>query len=325
MYIKASKKYRQSPDHPGERVQYDYYRLVKSYRSPGNKGPVKENVLNLGELPGEYQSKEMLKELGELLTMLIENDGCMERRSMYPELEKLAFCCYDERRVQHGLEELMLGEDDPRKREQMIRENEALGDKGHRPISEVMAEAFAEKKAKEDAAVAVKLGTLKFERARSFGAENICKTVVKELKLEEFLGSLPGWDIKSVRLALVQVIARAVHPASELGTAKWLLENSSLLEMFHLEAGDLTKDKLYDSALRLEEVRDGLDSHLTEISRNIFEEDQRERIYILDCTNIHFEGRYRKSKKLKHGRNKQKRNDCKQICICLVVNHHGMI
>ena len=37
-----------------------------------------------------------------------------------------------------------------------------------------------------------------------------------------------GFDDESMRLAITQIISRAVYPASELGTTRWIQENSSV-------------------------------------------------------------------------------------------------
>jgi hypothetical protein len=48
-------------------------------------------------------------------------------------------------------------------------------------------------------------------------------------------------------------------------------------------------------------------------------------ILIYDLTNTHFEGQKNDSKKAKFGRNKQKRNDCKQVVLGAVINKSGFL
>jgi hypothetical protein len=48
-------------------------------------------------------------------------------------------------------------------------------------------------------------------------------------------------------------------------------------------------------------------------------------ILIYDLTNTHFEGRKLHSKIAKFGRNKQKRNDCKQVVLAAVINKSGFL
>jgi len=63
------------------------------------------------------------------------------------------------------------------------------------------------------------------------------------LKVRELLNSR-GWSGEQVDLALMQIIARAIYPCSELKTDRYLEDNSALVEMFKLERRKVTKDTL---------------------------------------------------------------------------------
>jgi hypothetical protein len=57
-----------------------------------------------------------------------------------------------------------------------------------------------------------------------------------------------GWTEEQVQLAATQVISRAVYPASELKTARWIKENSAVCELTGYDIEKITKDRLYQSA-----------------------------------------------------------------------------
>ena len=56
---------------------------------------------------------------------------------------------------------------------------------------------------------------------------------------------------EETRLAITQIIARAIYPASELETARWIRENSALCSVTGYPIEKITKDKLYKSALKV--------------------------------------------------------------------------
>ena len=146
------------------------------------------------------------------------------------------------------------------------------------------------------------------KQARTIGPEAVCRSTLSMLKVREFLNSR-GWSREQVDLALMQIIARAIYPYSELKTVRCLQGNSALLEMFKLERRKVTKDALYQSAERLWEVHREMEDFLHERVTNIFH--LEEKILLLDITNTYFEGRMEDSKICFHGRSKEKRDDCK--------------
>jgi hypothetical protein len=78
---------------------------------------------------------------------------------------------------------------------------------------------------------------------------------IKQLRLPDFLLSL-GWSHERVQLTLTQIISRAVYPASELQTSRWIRENSAVCEISGYPVEKITKDVLYTNALSLYEIKD---------------------------------------------------------------------
>jgi len=96
--------------------------------------------------------------------------------------------------------------------------------------------------------------TIKNKDVRELGSEWLCLQTLKRLKVDSFLES-KGWTELQVNLALTQIISRAVYPASEFKTAKWIKENSAVCEVTNYPAQIITKDKLYTSALKLHSIK----------------------------------------------------------------------
>lgn len=164
--------------------------------------------------------------------------------------------------------------------------------------------------------------TLQHSNVREIGAEWICHTTWDKLQLSQLLLS-KGFSEEEVKLAATQVISRAVYPASELKTARWIKENSAVCELTGYEPEKITKDKLYQSALHLYEVKDALEKHLSNRTNNLF--DLEDKIILYDLTNTYFEGEKRNSQLAKFGRSKEKRSDAKLVVLALVVNIEGFI
>lgn len=164
--------------------------------------------------------------------------------------------------------------------------------------------------------------TMRHNEAREIGAEWIAKHAWDQLNFSTFLESL-GWDKQVIQLTATQIISRAVYPASEFKTNRWIKDNSAVCELtgYNLEA--INKDKLYRNALKLYGVKDKLEAHLSKRTNELFDLDDK--IILFDLTNTYFEGRKEKSKIAAFGRSKEKRKDAKLVVLAMVINLEGFI
>jgi transposase len=164
--------------------------------------------------------------------------------------------------------------------------------------------------------------TIRHSNVREIGSEWICHQTLEELGISKVLAA-SGFTEAQIQLALTQIVSRAVYPASELKTASWISENSAIGELTGYDCQKITKDKLYESALRLYGVKDRLERHLSHTTNELF--DISDKIVLYDLTNTYFEGQYSHSGLAKYGRSKEKRNDAKLVVLALVVNVYGFI
>ncbi len=288
MYISKAKKYKQLED--GSIVAYDYYRLTKKYRD-GKGNPRSRSVLCLGTLEGFTKAER--NELADMLTVMIEQGQSV--MSFNPALYEKAMELYVKYR-----ESKWALENDPVLREEAARkERERMKDM-----------------------VTIRLDSLTQRRARTIGPEAICRSTACVLGIREFLNS-KGWFREDVDLALMQIIARAIYPFSELKTVRCLQGNSALLEMFKMDRARVTKDALYESARRLWEVHKDMEDFLHDRVRSMF--NLEEKILLMDISNAYMEGRMEGSMLCFHGRSKEKRNDCKVVVLAAVVNTDGLL
>jgi transposase len=168
----------------------------------------------------------------------------------------------------------------------------------------------------------VDVATIEHSNVREIGAEWLCYNTWNKLKITGFLQAR-GWTETQIQLAATQVISRAVYPASELKTSSWIKENSAICEVTGYDMEQITKDKLYASALRLYDVKDALEKYLSNTTNTLFE--LEDKIILYDLTNTYFEGRKQNSTLAQFGRSKEKRNDAKLVVLAMVVNVEGFI
>lgn len=168
----------------------------------------------------------------------------------------------------------------------------------------------------------VDLSSVEMEDVREVGVEWLCKQVVEELRLGDFLRGL-DWSEFQVETALIHLISRACYPASEHKTARWINENSAVCELFNRSPGGINRFGLYRAAQMLYQEKEGIEKHLSVRSNELF--DLQDKIILYDLTNMYFEGRKAGSEIARFGKSKEKRSDAKLVSLALVVNREGFV
>jgi len=168
----------------------------------------------------------------------------------------------------------------------------------------------------------VDLRTLKNEDVRELGSEWMSLQALRELGIDQFLRTR-GWDEENIQLALSHIVSRAVYPASELKTSRFLKENTCICELTGYPLEKITKNKLYKISKKLYREKELLELYLSKKTNTLF--DLEDKIILYDLTNTYFEGAKRNSQLARFGRSKEKRNDCPLIVLALVVNVEGFI
>jgi len=168
----------------------------------------------------------------------------------------------------------------------------------------------------------VKADTIKHKEAREIGTEWLCLNTWNQLHLTE-LFTTAGWRDEQIKLAMTQVISRAVYPGSELATSRWIKDNSAICDVTGYDIDKITKDKLYQSALALYKHKGIIESHLSKKTNELF--DLQDRIMLYDLTYTYFEGTKATSTLARYGRNKEKRSDAKLVVLAMVINIEGFI
>jgi hypothetical protein len=168
----------------------------------------------------------------------------------------------------------------------------------------------------------IDINSLRNKDVREVGSEWMCYQAMEQLRITSFL-KRQDWDEEDIKLAQSHIISRAVYPASELETTRWIKENSSVCELTGYDINAITKDRLYHISKKLYSEKDALEQHLSVRTNELF--DIEDKIILYDLTNTYFEGRKLDSKIAKFARSKEKRNDAKLVVLALVVNPEGFI
>jgi hypothetical protein len=168
----------------------------------------------------------------------------------------------------------------------------------------------------------IDLNSLRNRDVRETGSEWLCYQALEQLKIADYLPNR-DWDENDIRLALPHIISRAVYPASELRSSRWIRENSSVCELTGYPVEEINRDRLYRISLKLYEEKTGLENYLSLRTGELF--DIEDKIILYDLTDTYCEGRMSGSRIAKFGRSKEKRSDARLIVLALVVNPEGFI
>jgi len=135
-------------------------------------------------------------------------------------------------------------------------------------------------------------------------------------KLEEL-------GLNSGTIATVQLLVsnRLIEPLSEWALIDWA-GRTALPELLDLRLTKTVKDRLYRAGDALFKHRKAIESFLREREAQLF--NSRRSIILYDVTNTHFEGLCQNNPKARHGRNKQKRNDCRQVAVGMAFDERGL-
>jgi hypothetical protein len=286
MYFKVSMR-----KNPETGIYSGYYRLVESYRNHNDR-VCHRTILNAGYL--DELTTDQLNTIQKILTTKANNSD-------------------------QPLFEIPYSEDPT-----VIQYVEKFY---NRMVAEKRIDVLVEKQTKKPSKSGkdlqtIDINSLRNKDVREVGSEWMCYQTMEQLRITSFL-KRQGWDEDDIKLAQSHIISRAVYPASELETTRWIRENSSVCELTGYDIDAITKDRLYHISKKLYAEKDALEQHLSVRTNELF--DIEDKIILYDLTNTYFEGRKLGSKIAKYGRSKEKRNDAKLVVLALVVNPEGFI
>jgi transposase len=172
--------------------------------------------------------------------------------------------------------------------------------------------------------VQVKLSGMELRRPRAFGNCWLGCQLWSQLRLDRFWEEKLPVGREAVPWAKVLellVVNRLIDPGSEFRLHRQWFDRSAMGELLGLDFAAAEKDRLYRCLDRLLEHKQELFLHLRQRWQDLF--DARFDILLYDLTSTYIEGEGEQNPKAKRGYSRDKRPDCLQVMIALVVTPDG--
>ena len=172
---------------------------------------------------------------------------------------------------------------------------------------------------KEEEVVSVNPGKVKVEKPREAGPLHVGIHFWRKVEMDEILKSA-GLTKKSRMLTLAMTMNRLICPKSENAMPAWI-NKTALGDMTGIDFSSLNEDALYRNMDKLHKHRGFIEKTLSEKEASLYNLDKT--IYLYDLTSTYFEGECKSNPKAKLGYSRDKRPDCKQVVVGLVINRDG--
>ncbi len=201
-------------------------------------------------------------------------------------------------------------------------------DAGRPQTLSLFAEDRSEVVAADASIIRLRLSEMRLQRPRQWGACWLAGQLWQELELDRFWADRLAPSRKATRWdQILQVLAtyRLIAPGSEWRLHRAWFGNSAMADLLGGDFGLAEQHKLYACHDLLLEHKEALFSHLAGRWRDLFNADFDVLLY--DLTSTYFEvnaSDLPEDSKRRHGYSRDKRPDCPQVVIALVVTPEGL-
>src|SRR5712691_3467210 len=172
--------------------------------------------------------------------------------------------------------------------------------------------------------IQVRLSELELRRPRVFGNCWLACELWRELGLDRFWQERfaegresIGWE----KVLQLLVVNRLIAPGSEFHVHRHWFLSSAMDELLNTDFAVAEKDRLYRCLDRILEHKQDVFTFLRKKWADLFHADFEVLLY--DLTSTYFEGEMEQNPKAKRGYSRDKRSDCLQLVIALVVTPDG--
>ena len=177
----------------------------------------------------------------------------------------------------------------------------------------------------EEETVLVRLKGVKLERVRDFGDVWMAWGLWRLLGLDRLLAELiprGQEEVPWATMAAILVIARFCQPQSELHIESTWYRATALDDLVGVSPEKVHTDRLYAALDVLLPHKEAIEKHLKDRLGNLF--DLEYDLLLYDVTSTYFEGECKANPMAKRGYSRDKRPDCLQVTIGLVVTEDGI-
>jgi transposase len=170
-----------------------------------------------------------------------------------------------------------------------------------------------------EAGLAVDPDRVSVEEAREAGAVHAGHQVWQQLGLSQIL-SQAGLSARACGLSEAMTLNRLIFPLSEHAMPDWM-RRTALPDILGADFSTLHDDALYRNLDRLHPNRERIEAALAEREKTLFNLDDT--LYLYDLTSTYFQGEAASNPQAKRGYSRDKRPDCKQVVVGLVLDQDG--
>src|SRR6266567_4340605 len=173
--------------------------------------------------------------------------------------------------------------------------------------------------------VQVKLSEMQLRRARPYGNCWLGCELWRQLELDRFWErKLPRGreKVSWARVLQLLVVNRLIEPGSEFHLHRQWFDHSAMDVLLGTDFVVAEKDRLYRCLYRVLEHKQDLFVHLQQRWKDLF--DAEFDLLLYDLTSTYVEGEAEQNPKARYGYSRDKRPDCKQVVIALIVTPAGL-
>lgn len=154
----------------------------------------------------------------------------------------------------------------------------------------------------------------------TLGPVLVANTFWERLQFPELFHSL-GFSGLEIKTAAISIMSRLIYPKSENNLPIWL-QTTALPELLQVNKDIISKNRWYRISDKLIANQDKIESILAEREKILYQLPRS--IYLYDLTNTYFEGEQSSNPKAEYSKkSKEKRDDCPQVAVGLVVDGDG--
>lgn len=154
----------------------------------------------------------------------------------------------------------------------------------------------------------------------TLGGVLVAKTFWDRLQFSEMLKAL-GFSSLEIKTTAISIMSRLISPQSENNLPLWL-PTTALPELLTVNTEMISKNRWYRISDKLMANQSTIEGTLAEREKTLYQLPRS--IYLYDLTNTYFEGEQTNNPKAEYSKkSKEKRHDCPQVTVGLVVDGDG--
>ena len=170
-----------------------------------------------------------------------------------------------------------------------------------------------------DSCVTIQPERVRVEEAREAGPVHAGHQMWEQFGLSEILQAA-GLPDQACALSEAMTLNRLIFPLSEHAMPDWI-RRTALGDILGTDFSRLNDKALYRNLDRLHPNRERIEAALAEREKTLFNLDDT--LYLYDLTSTYFEGEALGNPQAKRGYSRDKRGDCKQVLVGLVLDRDG--